>query len=107
MRFVASLSFCVFAIGGAALPPVPPPCRVGYTSPRSYDRGIALRVAAQTGDFDGQRQELHELLDAHLLAIDTFSTCTHDDPLKKRRSEWTVPSSLPGSSRGSKTTFGS
>src|SRR5437868_570702 len=53
MRFVASLSFCVFAIGGAALPPVPPPCRVGYTSPRSYDRGIALRVAAQTGDFDG------------------------------------------------------
>jgi len=50
MRAVASLSFFALTVSGAALVP---PCPIGYTSPRSYDRGIALRVAVQTGDFDG------------------------------------------------------
>lgn len=50
MRAVASLSFLTLTMPGAAAPPA---CRIGYTSPRSYDRGIALRVAVATGDFDG------------------------------------------------------
>jgi VCBS repeat protein len=28
-------------------------CRIGYASPRSYDRGIALRVGVAVADFDG------------------------------------------------------
>jgi FG-GAP-like repeat len=49
MRVVASLSICLLASNGAFAAV----CRVGYASPRSYDRGLALRIAVQTGDFDG------------------------------------------------------
>src|SRR5437868_5048137 len=51
MRLCASLLMFVACADGVAA--LPPPCRIGYTSPRSYDRGLALRVSVATGDFDG------------------------------------------------------
>jgi len=50
MRAVASLSFFTLAVFSSA---APSPCGVGFASPRSYDRGIALRVAVEVADFDG------------------------------------------------------
>jgi hypothetical protein len=49
MRAVASLALGILAANAAAAAT----CRIGYASPRSYDRGLALRIGVQTGDFDG------------------------------------------------------
>ena len=50
MRIVASLSLFALAAttAGAATP-----CTVNFASPRSYDRGLALRIGVEVADFDG------------------------------------------------------